>query len=182
VAELQNQRESEAQFQFGKLAALFEQLQLEEGEAESEAVRNEFQAALDALAEDFPRSRARGLSRLLEAKIAMASEDWALAEEKLRLMLPRLRSQRRDMAHFPLAVVLENQKKFEEAREEYENILQMNNSPYRSWALLGLARAQVELGNRPGAIESYQKYLEEFPNSNELPRVRGLIAMLEGTP
>jgi len=179
-AELNKQKEAEAQHQFAEAASLFEQWRLEDAGELKETSQAELIVALERLDEEFPRSKARSLARLFWASIAIEEGDWSAAEESFEEYMRVLPRRQRDLALYPLAILFEDQERYDEALAQYQSILRLDSSAYRAWALLGEARMYRQTGRPKLAIQSYTQFLEEFPDRPERTQVRGLRAMAEG--
>lgn len=170
--------EGEAQMHYSLAKAYFEQLQVG-GEKEKAEAQAKFDAEYEILATKHSSSAAFALGGLLKAQLLVELGKGAEAVQELQRFQKNLPKSQRDIAVYPLAVVLENTEKWNEALATYESILKDEKSAYATEALLGKGRVLRALGRGPDAIKVYDKFLEKYPQRPEVAVVRGLIAELK---
>lgn len=74
-------------------------------------------------------------------------------------------------------VILWNQQKVEEAKAKFEEALQAN--PEHPEARFQLGMAQLNQGDVPGAIASFEKYLQVAPTGQFADQAKGMLAQLK---
>src|SRR6516162_6175673 len=80
-------------------------------------------------------------------------------------------------AHHELAVALLKLDRRDDAIEQFQQAIKLDPSLAASW--LSLAGAYQACGRVTDAIAGYRNFLSRFPNDDDVPRVRNLIALLE---
>jgi Tfp pilus assembly protein PilF len=74
-------------------------------------------------------------------------------------------------------IILWNQGKTAEAKEKFQEALKANPSHAESHYQLGMA--QLNAGDIPGAIASFEKYLELAPSGQFAPQAKGILSQLK---
>lgn len=175
--QLTRTQEAKAQHALGKAMGEFQQWKLADEKTKVEATKK-LEEKLKELDTQFPESKARQLSGLLRGQIAIEQKKFDEAKkfyEEFEKALPR---RRKSLAWYPLAILHEDLKQSEQARELFKRVVDSKDPTYRKWALLGEGRTSRELNKNDEAKKTYEKFLEEFPKAPEVPMVRGLVARL----
>lgn len=134
---------------------------------------------LDAFARKHAHTAAGRQALLLLAAAHREAGELDEAAEVYRNVIQKLDSDSAfgDCARLGLAYVEEERKQVEAAREQYRKVSQMRRG-LEAVAILGLARAEVALGNEEAALQAYNSYLSLRPESPDLDFVRNQIPRL----
>jgi len=169
--------EAKAQHSLGKAMAEFQQWKLADEKTKPEATKK-LEDKLKELDTKFPESKARQLSGLLRGQVAVEQKKFDEAKKQYEEFEKALPRRRKSLAWYPLAVLHEELKQNEQARDFFKRVVDSKDPTYRKWALLGEGRTSRELNMTDEARKTYEKFLEEFPKAPEVPMVRGLVARL----
>lgn len=156
----------------------------------------QFYRAINALSErnyqgaarDFgalARNNGSPLGRLAGFYLAttyLAQNQPAKARDELRDYLADARNETfRQMALMQLGVANEDLGDYREANAAYRKAAQLNG-PEKAQAQIGAARTLMRIGDRQGAISSYQQFLRDYPFAPQRAEVVEALAQLGAQP
>lgn len=147
--------------------------------ARPEADRKAYFEALEKVAAAHPTTSAGALALLREARTAFASGDRGRAREAYSKVatngsVPTLY---RAMGYAGLGALAEDDKNFAESEKVFEAAVALKDNPIKPLALLGKARAQRAQGRAADAKTTYEKLIQEFPESAYARKARVLMTV-----
>lgn len=172
----QKKFEGAAGHHYALAKSYLEQWKLAE-QKEKEGSLSKAKAELQTLESDYVNSEAQVMAHLLRARLAKEENQTDEAIRYYQAYISKMTGAAREVGQYPLAIFYENQKAFNQSLELYRSILENKKSMYRKLALLGEGRSLRALSKSEEAKESYQIFLEEFPESPDAGKVRGLLSL-----
>lgn len=135
-----------------------------------------------ALARNGPSSTLGRLAGLYLATTYLAQNQPSKARDQLRGYLAEARNQLfRQLALTQLGVANEDLGDYREANAAYRKAAQLNG-PEKTRAEIGAARTLARIGDRQGAITSYQQFLRDNPYAQQRAEVVEALAQLDAPP
>jgi len=146
--------------------------------------RKDYKAAersFTQLAEEHSGSSLGRLARFYLANAYLAENQPAKARDALQTYLASgAQPLFRQLALTQLGVAAENLSDYQQAHAAYAEAAALDG-PERTRAQLGAARTLVRIGDKPGAIAAYRRFIGENPYARERPDVAEALAQL-GAP
>lgn len=139
-------------------------------------------AQFTRVSQDYPGSSLGRLALFYVGNAYLAQDQFAKARDALQEYLAvGDRPTFREMALMQLGVADENLGDYPAARKAYGDASAIAG-PQQANADLNIARLLVRLGDKPGAVAAYQRYLREHPLSDDRNTVIDALAQLGVAP
>lgn len=146
--------------------------------------KQDYQTKLNAVLKDYPKTAAGAVAGLRLGRFYFNAGDFAKAREQFRGVVDHSTSHEmllyKAMAIESLASVSEAEKNFEEARKTFDEAISLKDNPLKPLAYLGKARSLRSLGKADEAKTTYEKLMQEFPDTVYARKARVLLSGGEG--
>jgi tetratricopeptide (TPR) repeat protein len=144
-----------------------------------EAQKQEYLKALEAVEAQYSKKSAGLLATLKKARFLFLSGNFEASLEGYKSVLERTASNRelelyQSMAAEGAAASFESLGKFGEAKTLLNDVLKTPNLSLKPLLFLSLARIHLQLGEKDQAAKTYDRVIQEFPNTDYEKRARVL--------